>query len=123
MVPKCVRGVGDPTAAERAQHEKTRLPYRSWCKYCVMGRVKDLPHQSKDRSEQGIPIIGVDFFFIGEPSVESLMPAVAIRDSVSKALVAHVIPGKGLDYDWTAQQVAADIGRIGYPRVVLRSDQ
>ena len=59
----------------------------------------------------------------GEPSVETLMPAVVIRDSASKALFAHVIPGKGLDYDWTAQQVAADIGRMGYPRIVIRSDQ
>ena len=123
VVPKVVRGVNDPTAAERTLHNKTHLPYRNWCKFCVMGRGRDLPHRSRDRTEDGLPIIGVDFFFIGEPSVETLMPAVVIRDSASKALFAHVIPGKGLDYDWTAQQVAADIGRMGYPRVVLRSDQ
>ena len=70
-----------------------------------------------------MPIIALDFFFIGEPKVERLVPAVAIRDSMSKALFAHLIPGKGMDYDWTAKQIAADIGRLGYPRVVIRSDQ
>ena len=51
------------------------------------------------------------------------MPAVAMRDSISKALFANVIPGKGLDYEWTSQQIVADIGRLGYPKVVIRSDQ
>ena len=78
VIPRVVRGVNDPTAAERVLHDKTHLLYRSWCKYCVMGRGKDLPHRSRDRSENGLPIIGVDFFFIGEPSVETLMPAVVI---------------------------------------------
>ena len=55
--------------------------------------------------------------------MESTMPAVAIRDSISKALFAHVIPGKGIDFEWTANQLVADIGRVGYPRVVIRSDQ
>ena len=51
------------------------------------------------------------------------MPAVSQHDCVSKALFSHVIPGKGLDYEWTAVQCAADIGRMGYPRIVLRSGQ
>ena len=55
--------------------------------------------------------------------MESTMPAAAIRDSISKALFAHAIPGKGIDFEWTANQLVADIGRMGYPRVVIRSDQ
>ena len=122
-LPKCVRDPGEPTTRERALHNQFHLPYRSWCKWCVMGRGRDLPHRPCDRSEQGVPIVALDFFFIGEPKVESTVPAVAIRDSTSKALFAHVIPGKGMDYEWTAKQVCADIGRLGYPRVLIRSDQ
>ena len=88
-----------------------------------MGRGRDLQHKTKDRSEDGIPIIALDFYFIGEPGIESLMPAVAMRDSISKALFANVILGMGLDYEWTSQQMVADIGRLGYPKVVIRSDQ
>ena len=31
--PKCVRSPYEPTAKERAVHEKYHLPYRSWCKW------------------------------------------------------------------------------------------
>ena len=123
MIPKCAKDPGEPTAKERALHNKTHLPYRSRCKWCVTGRGRDHAHHPKDRSERGVPSIGVDFFFIGDPVVETLVVVGAIRDCVSKALFAHIIPGQGLDYEWTAKQVAADIGRMGYPKVVLRSDQ
>jgi hypothetical protein len=33
-----------PTADEKEEHEKTHLPYRSWCKHCIKGRGKQLPH-------------------------------------------------------------------------------
>ena len=34
-----------------------------------------------------------------------------------------MILGKELDYEWTSQQMVVDIGRLGYPEVVIRSDQ
>ena len=33
-----------PSAEEVEEHEKTHLPYRSWCKACVKGRGKAMPH-------------------------------------------------------------------------------
>jgi hypothetical protein len=66
VVPKCAKDPGEPTSEERERHSKTHLPFRSWCRKCVMGRGRDNPHtHKKDRTEQGIPIIGVDFYFIG----------------------------------------------------------
>ena len=51
------------------------------------------------------------------------MPAVVMRDHTTKALFAHVVPGKGADFEWTARQVVSDIAKMGYTRVVIRSDQ
>ena len=31
----------EPTKAEREEHEKTHLPFRSWCRHCVRGRGKE----------------------------------------------------------------------------------
>ena len=31
----------EPSADERPEHEKTHLLFRSWCRHCVRGRVKD----------------------------------------------------------------------------------
>ena len=98
MVLKCAKDPGEPTSQERELHSKTHLPFRSWCRKCVMGRGRDKPHcQKKDGTEKGIPIIGVDFYFIGDPGVETLMLAVSLRDCVSKALFSHVIPDRGMD--------------------------
>ena len=37
-----------PTAAERAAHAPTHLPYRSWCDECVAGRRDNPAHQPID---------------------------------------------------------------------------
>ena len=31
----------EPSAEERIEHEKTHLPFRSWCRHCVRGRGKE----------------------------------------------------------------------------------
>ena len=31
----------EPSAEERSEHEKTHLPFRSWCRHCVRGRGKE----------------------------------------------------------------------------------
>ena len=44
---RTVRKVRDPkapTSEEREEHEKTHLPFRSWCRRCVRGRWKLAPH-------------------------------------------------------------------------------
>ena len=33
-----IRDPGQPTAKEHQEHMTTHRPYRSWCKFCVMGR-------------------------------------------------------------------------------------
>ena len=34
---------GQPTAAQREEHDLTHFPFRSWCRACVLGRAKDAP--------------------------------------------------------------------------------
>ena len=38
-----------PSKAEVEAHNLTHLPYRNWCKHCVRGRGKDLPHERAKR--------------------------------------------------------------------------
>ena len=42
---KKVQDLREPSKEERAQYEMTPLPYRSWCRCCVRGRGKQMPHQ------------------------------------------------------------------------------
>ena len=39
----------EPTRAERTEHEKTHLPYRSWCQVCVMAKGREDAHSETKR--------------------------------------------------------------------------
>jgi hypothetical protein len=43
-----------PGTEEVNEHEKTHLPYRSWCRHCVLGRGREMPHQ-KTRNKHELP--------------------------------------------------------------------
>ncbi len=33
-------------------HERTHLPFRSWCKHCVMGRAQEHPHRKIEKEDR-----------------------------------------------------------------------
>ena len=144
---KSVPDPGQPTDQEVEDHRTGgHQPYRSWCKFCVMGRGGVFHHQNT-RSKSAIPRIGVDYFFItrggvrrrdeleyqegpaGEEALENdrksgdVVKCIVIRDWESKAIFAHCIPCKGADEDqYVAKLVEGDLVWLGYTRIVLKGD-
>ena len=53
-----IRDPGQPTASEHKEHMTTHRPHRSWCKFCVMGRVVNAPHRRSDAQDdlEGVPM-------------------------------------------------------------------
>jgi hypothetical protein len=49
-------------------HRCSHIPFRSWCRWCVMGRGRSDPHIVPSGS--AIPIVVLYYFFIGDESVE-----------------------------------------------------
>ncbi len=45
------------------QHRVTHVPYRSWCKQCVMGRGVGKPHATVT-GESSVPIVGMNYFYM-----------------------------------------------------------
>ena len=45
-LPRTMHSPSQPTPAERAQHNITHMPYRSWCHICVRARGDAHPHNS-----------------------------------------------------------------------------
>ena len=134
-----------PTAGQLAKHREYHLPYRSWCKWCVMGRGRGLPHKHQHRSS--VPRVGVDYFYItsggvrrkeelsedindtAEGAIESarqrgeIVKCIIVRCWDSKCIFAHVIPCKGLDEDsYVSNLVTEDIAWLGYNSMVLKAD-
>ena len=53
-----------PSKREVEEHERTHLPFRSWCEHCVKGKAKSHPHFKRDEEEIGIPTISWDYFYM-----------------------------------------------------------
>ena len=51
---------GKPTDRQIEEHRLTHLPYRSWCRWCVLGRGRGLQHRARTGSL--IPTVGMDYF-------------------------------------------------------------
>ena len=61
---KMVPDPGQPTEAEVEEHRTNgHIPYRSWCKWCAMGRGIGFPHNDS-KTKASIPRIGIDYFYI-----------------------------------------------------------
>ena len=137
---------GQPSAEQIEEHRVCgHTPYRSWCKFCVMGRGLGEQHRSKPGST--IPRIGSDHFYITKGCVKTrqeleypnnpeesiamdedrkkgtIVKCLIVRDLESKNVFCHVVPFKGTDEDFfTAGMAADDIKWLGYSRVILKSD-
>ena len=85
---KKVQDPRDPSKEERAQHEMTHLPYRSWCRHCVRGRGKQMPHQGGSQ-ETSISEVHMDFAFLGrEDDPQKTMAVLVAKERTSKMIMS-----------------------------------
>ena len=67
QVPMRAREPGEPTDEERKRHETTHLPFRSWCRYCVHGRLENPPHRDLRQSgPHDVPEVAMDYCFFSQ---------------------------------------------------------
>ena len=62
-----------PSGAEVEEHEKTHLPFRSWCRDCVGGKGKQAEHRRLTQAEVGQEL-HMNFAFMGVEESEELIP-------------------------------------------------
>ena len=55
--PKGLRVRGEPSESERKLHEKTHLPFRAWCKHCIMAKGG---HAASRKLKDRQPVIQVE---------------------------------------------------------------
>ena len=61
-IPKMAKDPGQPTTRQVGEHKIVHVPYRSWCKWCVLGRGRGIQHRGTTQSL--ISLIGLDYFYI-----------------------------------------------------------
>ncbi|CAK0826820.1 unnamed protein product [Prorocentrum cordatum] len=109
-----------PTAAERAAHEVLHEPYRAWRRECVSGRGLSAGHQTKDRQESALAVVGIDYGYLGER--EDAAPLLIGKDSKQRWFHASVVPAKGTQHPWPAKSWSRRLASAGHKRFVFRSD-
>ena len=142
---RAARDPGQPTLKQVEEHRRAHLPYRLWCKWCVLGRGRGLQHRRSTGSD--IPIIGVDYFFMTKKGIQrrdeldyernsegdaklekarvagEIVKCIAVRCASTKALFAHVVPCKGLDENgWVADTVVQDVAWLGHTKLIIKAD-
>ena len=115
-VPRPAPRPGDPSQCQVEEHRQTHWPYRSWCKWCVLGRGRGRPRTTTNKSD--IPVVGIDYFFITKggsiktktevEDAEAMeekrqkgeaVKCIEVRCSYSACVFAHIVPRKGVDED------------------------
>ena len=112
-----------PTRAAREEHEKTHLPFRSWCRHCVRGKGKEMPHQTKQDEGDGNEM-SFDFYFLGDEDGSRPIPTLMAIDRRSKMKMCSPVPSKSTG-EYIAKRVLAFMKEVGckHGDMVVKSDQ
>ena len=113
---KPARDPGAPTAAMRAAHEATHLPFRSWCPECVAGRKDNPAHLLKPLSESALPEVSLDYCFVRREGEEQVLTILLLKDRRSRVVRAWVVQSKGTAVSSCVEralQGIKDFGHIG----------
>ena len=123
-MPRKAREPREPTDEERRRHETTHLPFRSWCPYCVRGRMANLPHRDLAPPGQGaVPEVAMDYCFLSKEEGSRSLIVLVTKDRGSKAIIANPVLCKGRAFEDTVEQAALNIRRFGHlGKVLLKTD-
>ena len=103
-----------PTLARREEHERTHIPFWSWCRNCVAARASNPAHRGRKFAEaveddKDMTQVINDYCIVrDQPGLESAKILVS-KDRATRMVSAHVVPLKGAIIDWVIQQCAREI--------------
>ena len=133
---------GEPTPCQVEEHRASgHVPFRSWCRHCVEGRATGEQHRKRTGS-RSISVFSFDYLFLDaagkeikktqqagddeegdDAEPEADVKILVAKDSLGKAVFAHVVPQKGIDAkNYAVGLLINDLKWLGYQKVSLRSD-
>ena len=89
------------SAKEREEHERTHLPYRSWCDICVKARGRRLAHRSNSqRGDKGIgvPHISINNFYLND-QLEGTNPLLIVMEECTGEKCVRQVERTGVGDD------------------------
>ena len=97
-----------PTLAEREEHERTHILYRSWCGHCVAARASNPAHQGRKftrvvEEDKDMKQVSYDYCFTRDQAGMESAKIMVSKDRATRMVSAHVVPLKGAVIDWVIQ--------------------
>ena len=121
-VPKTLPDVTGPTDNEIARHNLTHLPYRSWCRWCVMSRKPNPKHLRSHFAKRDVPLLVGDYAFVRSSTDQDLLTLFIGRIYPTRELVIIPCEQKG-DDPYAVNRLANFIRNSGVRKLVYMADQ
>ena len=107
-----------PTQQERAEHELTHLPFRSWCPTCVAnkGRADNHPKQKSK-----MPVVQFDFCYFktaGEPTASAILTGIDVETGM---VMATMVGDKQQDFQYHVNCIQSFLMECGRVQAILNS--
>ena len=135
-----VKDPGTPTAAERAAHEVTHIPYRAWCNACARGRAIGQQHRTLtgEAGQSSVTRVCMDYGFMKEEetvtsgehetgtSAKMIMTILVMIETLCGSVWPYAIENKGAaSSDWLAAKMVEDLNTVGLSkdRIITKADQ
>ena len=121
-VPRTRKFPDRMSVEEVRAHSLIHIPYHPGCKCCVAGRKRDYKHPRRDKGQDKMHVdleaansasICADYFFPKDKPGDKGVTAIAICDTASQYLAAHIVDVKGASAEHAAKQVLRDLRAWG----------
>ena len=122
QLPKTLPDVVGPSPQEIARHNLTHLPYRSWCRWCVMSRKPNPKHLRSHFAKRDIPLLVGDYAFVRNSVDEDLLTIFVGRMYPTRELVIIPCEQKGED-QYAINRLSNFIKNSGVQKLVYMADQ
>ena len=83
-----------PSRQEKWEHEMTHLPFRSWCRHCIVGRGREEDCRKTMEEERKVPEVHLDYMFIVDEKEGKTLAFLFARERESRAVLSTVVPRK-----------------------------
>ena len=121
---KKVKQMGKPSPEVIEAHERTHLPFRSWCEACVKGRGKEEACRKRDgEGDRDLPEVHFDFCFPKHEDDEGMI-VLCGRERSTKMTLSSTVPSKSTG-EFAAKRAVAFLREIGCEQgdIILKTDQ
>ena len=108
---------------KKEEHEMTHLPFRSWCRHCIMGRGRKEDCRKTMEKERQVPEVHLDYMFMGDEKKGKTLAFLVAREKETRAVLSTVVPRKTTG-EWIWRRLMAWLREVGLESVniIVKSD-